>query len=161
MIADRAAEQHPGGGRPPPSCQMEQQALRQQGIRGTCRRHRLAYRARAARKMGVAQGGSGSSDGGHVHRSSLELGPLSPLLLSQQSHAVVRSSGPSVVSSSARIPPTHVFTSYQTRLQHAPRACPASAASVPSISGCSKEVVQPPSRARLAALLKATPRPFT
>ena len=86
---------------------------------------------------------------------------LSPLLLSQQSHAIVRSSGPSAVSSSARIPPTHVFTSYQTRLQHAPRACPASAASVPSISGCSKEVVQPPSRARLAALLKATPRPFT
>ena len=78
MIADRAAEQHPGGGRPPPSCQMEQQALRQQGIRGTCRRHRLAYRARAARKMGVAQGGSGSSDGGHVHRSSLELGLLEP-----------------------------------------------------------------------------------
>ena len=27
MIADRAAEEHPGGGRPPPSCQMEQQAL--------------------------------------------------------------------------------------------------------------------------------------
>ena len=76
MIADRAAEQHPSGGRPPPSCQMEQQALRQQGIRGTCRRHRLAYRAHAARKMGVAQGGSGSSDGGHVHRSSLELGLL-------------------------------------------------------------------------------------
>ena len=91
----------------------------------------------------------------------LSLASLSPLLLFQQSHAVVRSSGPSVVSSSARIPPTHVFTSYQTRLQHAPRACPASATSVPSISGCSKEVVQPPSRARLAALLKATPRPFT
>ena len=52
--------------------------LRQQGIRGTCRRHRAAYRARAARKMGVAQGGSGSSDGGHVHRSSLELGLLEP-----------------------------------------------------------------------------------
>ena len=36
--------------------------------------------------------------------------------LSQQSHAIVRSSGPSAVSSSARIPPTHVFTIEQTRL---------------------------------------------
>jgi hypothetical protein len=91
----------------------------------------------------------------------LSLASLSPLLLSQQSHAVVRSSGRSAVSSSARMSPTHVSTSYQTRLQHAPRACPASAVSVPSISGCSKEVAQAPSRARLAALLKATPRPFT
>ena len=96
--------------------QMEQQLLRQQGIRGTCRRHRLAYRAQVARKMGVAQGGSGSSDGGHVHRSSLELASLSPLLLFQQSHAVARSSGPSAASSSARMPPTHVFTIEQTRL---------------------------------------------
>eukprot|EP01049_Picozoa_sp_SAG25_P027905 SAG25_NODE_14807_length_244_cov_145.910345_1_plen_48_part_10 len=48
MIVDRAAEEHPGGGRLPPSCQMEQQVLRQQGIRGTCRRHRAAYRAHAA-----------------------------------------------------------------------------------------------------------------
>ena len=91
----------------------------------------------------------------------LSLASLSPLLLSQQSHAVVRSSGRSAVSSSARMSPTHVFTSYQTRLQHAPRACPASAASVPSISSCLEEVAQAPSRARLCALLKATPRPFT
>eukprot|EP01047_Picozoa_sp_COSAG01_P002437 COSAG01_NODE_65_length_29252_cov_173.296995_4_plen_101_part_00 len=91
----------------------------------------------------------------------LSLASLSPLLLSQQSHAVVRSSGRSAVSSSARMSPTHVFTSYQTRLQRAPRACPASAASVPSISSCLEEVAQAPSRARLAALLKATPRPFT
>ena len=91
----------------------------------------------------------------------LSLASLSPLLLFQQSHAVVRSSGPSAVNSSSRIPPTHVFTVEQTRLYHAPSACPAVAASVPSISGCSEEVTQAPSRARLAALLRATPKPFT
>ena len=86
---------------------------------------------------------------------------LSPLVPSQHSHAVVRSSGRCAVSSSSPASPTHVFTSDQTRIQPSLSACVAAAASVPSISGCSEEVAQAPSRARLAALLKATPKPFT
>jgi hypothetical protein len=63
----------------PPSCQMEQQRSANRASKvPTCHRHRAAYSAHAAGKMGVAQGGSGSPDGGHVHRSSLELGLLEP-----------------------------------------------------------------------------------
>eukprot|EP01047_Picozoa_sp_COSAG01_P071875 COSAG01_NODE_11279_length_1966_cov_18.378147_1_plen_151_part_00 len=110
--------------------------------------------------MGIAQAGSGASDGGHVHRSSLGLAlPQPSLLPSQHSHAVVRSSGRSAVSSSSPASPTHVFAYDQTRIQPSLSACVAAAASVPSISGCFQELPQALSPACLSALLRATLSP--
>jgi hypothetical protein len=110
--------------------------------------------------MGIAQAGFGASDGGHVHRSSLGLAlPQPSLLPSQHSHAVVRSSGRSAVSSSSPASPTHVFAYDQMRIQLSLSACVAAAASVPSISGCFQELPQALSPACLSALLRATLSP--